>query len=162
MLQQRAFQQLHDHLQQHDFSQRPATFQPLLTLISGRVGHLADAQQREQAMAVIEQSLKISPQLALTEALTTQLWRLDYKLQRRALSAIEGFMQATAELPQTHVDILVELTDVMKMPQCRQCAYAMVESGLARLRNEPAMTGRIRYGLALAFCTQAGRLTLQW
>lgn len=160
-LQRDAFAQLHDHLRQHDFTHRTDNFQPLLTLIAGRISHLACPHQREQAVSLIEDALAASPQLALAEALTPQIWTLEAPLQMRALSAIQAFLHETGDLPQLHVDILVELTDLMQIPQCRERAYAMVQTGLTQLRHEPELAGRIRRGLMLTYCMDTHGMSLQ-
>ena len=159
--QQRAVQLLRDHLETHDFARRTATFQPQLCLIARRIGTLADPLQREQAMSILERALQAWPQLLVIEALVPQLLQLSLPMQQRALTLIEGFMQTTADFPQSHIDVLLALTDVMQSPVCRDRAYALIETGLRQLREFPDLCGLIRRGLILTYCKNSQGLALQ-
>ncbi|MEC5216839.1 hypothetical protein RCH09_001792 [Actimicrobium sp. GrIS 1.19] len=160
-MQRRAFARLCIDLEQYGFAQKPLASMPLLLLITSRLGQLADPAQREQAMSFIEQTLRATPHLVLTEALALQLEHLPAALQRRALRAIAHVLIQTADLPPSHFDILLALTRAMRDPACREPAYALVQEGLARLRDEPEMCGEIRLGLMQTFARESRGLALQ-
>jgi hypothetical protein len=159
--QQLAFQRLRDHLERHDFARHSATFQPLLSLVARRIGALTEPLQREQAMSMLERGLQAWPQLLVVEALTPQLTDISFPLQQRALTLIENFLQTTADFPESHIDILLALTDVMQLPACRERAYALIETGMRQLRDHPEVCALIRRGLMLTYCRDSQGLALQ-
>ncbi len=156
--QHRAFTRLHNFLQQQPVSLQADTLQPLLMLMASCLARLPDLQQRVQALTLIEMALLHTPQLALAEALTTQLWGLSSNLTPRAFDAIALFLQQECIEPQSQIDILLELTDVMQIPSCRQRAKALVLDGLRRLDTASRLRKRIESRLALSDIGAAGGL----
>ena len=119
-------------------------------LLASCLARLPDIQQRTQAMTLIEVTLLHSPQLALTETLTMQLWGLSGNLIPRAFDAIDTFLRYGCTDPRTQIDILLELIDVMQIPSCRQRAKSLVNDGLKRLEPSPFLQKRIESRLALS------------
>lgn len=152
-LQRNAFAHLHNFLQQQPVPLQAGPLQPLLMLIASCLARLPDLQQRTQALMLIEMALVHTPQLALAETLTMQLWGLSGSLIPRAFDAIDGFLQQGCVDPRSQIDILLELTDVMQIPSCRQRARALVKDGLRRLDTAPCLRKRIESRLALSDVT---------
>ncbi len=158
-LQCEAFARLHHFLQQQPASLQTGPLQPLLMLVASCLARLPDLQQRTQALALIETALMQTPQLALAETLTMQLWGLSSSLTPRAFDAIDRFLQHGCDDPRLQIDILLELTELMQIPSCRQRAKALVQDGLRRLDNAPSLRKRIQTRLALS---DAGAARSQW
>lgn len=149
-LQRQAFARLYAFLQEQPVAQHADTLQPLLILMASCLARLPDLEQRSQALNLIEMTLQHTPQLILAEALTTQLWGLSSSLKPRAFDAIAQFLQQEGADPRSHIDILLELADVMQVPSCRQRAGALVEAGLQRLEDAPELCARIASRLTLS------------
>jgi hypothetical protein len=158
-LQRKAFACLHHFLQQQPAALQTGPLQPLLMLTASCLARLPDIQQRSQALMLIDTALTHTPQLALAETLTMQLWGLSGALIPRAFDAIERFLQHDGDDPRLQIDILLELTDVMQIPSCRQRAKALVHDGLRRLATAPGLRRRIESRLALS---DGGAARSQW
>ena len=160
-LEERALQRICAYLRQQNFTQQPAHYLPLLTLLARQLGHLNNSAQRDLAMDLLTQSLKILPQIEVVETLSTTLASLPAELQQRALVQIEEFLWRTADIAQSHVDILLGLTDAVRVDCCRKRAGALIATGLERLRNEPELCAQIRRRLVLAYCIDEHTMHLQ-
>lgn len=160
-IEQRAFLRICSYLKQQNYAQQPAHCLPILTLLARRLAHLHDPAQRGLAMEVVARSLKTLPQIEVVETLAAELASMPPELQQRALDQIEEFLWRTADIAQSHVDILLDLTRAVRIDECRERASAMIAAGLKRLRNEPALCGQIRRNLMLAYCTEEQILQLQ-
>ena len=150
ILQRQAFARLYAFLQEQPAALQAGTLQPLLILLASCLARLPDLEQRVQALSLIEITLRHAPQLLLAEALTMQLWGLSSSLKPRAFDAIALFLQQEGGDPRTHIDILLELADVMQIPSCRQRAGALVDAGLQRLESAPELCERIASRLTLS------------
>lgn len=150
MLQRKAFARMYNFLRQQPCSLQTGPLQPLLMLMASSFARLPDMQQRTQALMLIEKALIYTPQLALAETLTMQLWGLSGGLIPRAFDAIDGFLQQGCVEPRLQIDILLELTDLMQVPSCRQRARALVRDGLKRLAATPSLRKRIEARMALS------------
>lgn len=148
-LQTHAFARLHRFLSKQSIARQTGVFQPLLLLIASRVAHIPDELQREQALTLLASALQRSPQLGLAEALTTQLWGLPRMQAQRTFDILEQFLQHSDTGVESHVDIYLELIDVMQIPSCRQRAHALVIAGLAQLDRAATMRTRIAGRLPL-------------
>lgn len=160
-IEQRAFLRICSHLKQENFAQQPAHCLPILMLLARRLGHLNDPAQRDLAMNLLTQSLRTLPQIEVVETLTMELAGMPPALQQRALDQIEEFLWRTADIAQSHVDILQGLTRAIRIESCRQRASTLIAAGLKRLRNEPELCAQIRRNLVLAYCTDEQILQLQ-
>ena len=159
-IQQRAFACIRAHLARRESAPAPGTTEILL-LLARRLGDLASPEQRDQAMCLIEQSLRELPQIELIETLTEQLGQIPAALHQRTLDLIEKFLFETADIPLSQVDILMALTRAVPINGCRQRASALIATGLQRLRHAPAACTHIRHSLVFAYCTVDQGLQLQ-
>ncbi len=160
-IEQSAFLRICSHLEQQNFAQQPAQCLSILTLLARRLGHLNDHAQRDVAINLLAQSLRILPQIEVIETLSTELTNMPPALQQRALDQIEEFLWRTADIALSHVDILQGLTRAVRIESCRQRAGALIAAGLKRLRNEPELCAQIRRNLVLAYCTDEQTMQLQ-
>lgn len=160
-VQQRAFLRIHSHLQQTDLAHDCTDALPLLTLLASRLSDLADPAQQTLAMTLIARSTQALPQIDVVEALTMQLCRLPHPLQHRALDLIESFLHITVDIPLSHIDILLGLTDAIQSAHCRQRASTLIAEGLRNLRDEPELCAEIRRRLTLSYCAVQQNLQLQ-
>lgn len=159
-IEQRAFLRIRSHLEQQHFVQQPVSCLPILNLLAHRLSYLHDPAQRNLAMEMIAHSLRTVPQIELIESLTTELASMPPTLQQRALDQIEAFIDRTADIALSHVDILLGLTQAVRVEACRERASALITAGLKRLRDEPELCGKIRRSLVLAYCAADQNLQL--
>ena len=159
-IQQRAFGCIRAHIEQQGSTHAKGTAEIRL-LLARHLGDLAIPEQRDQAMCLIERSLGELPQIELIETLTAQLGQIPAALHQRTLDLIEQFLSETADVPLTHVDILMALTRAVPINGCRQRASALIATGLQRLRHAPAACTPIRHSLVFAYCTVDQGLQLQ-
>ena len=148
-LQTQAFTRLYHFLAKQPVSQQTSTLQPLLLLIASRVADLPTPQQRNQAMQLISAALDHSPQLALAETLTAQLWALPSSLRPQLFDIVDRFLQLGSAGNHVHLDIYMELIDIMQIPSCRQRARVMVQDGIARYDQTADARARIAYRLKM-------------
>lgn len=134
----------------------------LLSGLAAAVGTLKDEAQLHRAFAILETELnhlKARPeqQLPVLSGLTGQIWTLPPSFQQRALGMIEQGLALTHTHPELHVAILTGLTDVMQLPQCRDRAYRLVQTGLSQLEGNHVLRAPILRGLALTISKSAYR-----
>lgn len=153
-LQTQAFARLYYFLMKQPVAQQTSTLQPLLLLIASRVADLPALQQREQALQLIGAALNHSPQLMLAETLTAQLWGLPSSLRPQLFDIIDRFLQLGGAGTHVHLDIYLELIDIMQIPSCRQRARGLVQEGLARCDQATNARARIAYRLRMVEPTQ--------
>lgn len=154
-LQTQAFARLYYFLAKQPIAQQTSTLQPLLLLIASRIGDLPAPQQREQALQLIGTALNYSPQLALVETLTAQLWGLPRNLRPQLFDIIGRFLQLGGAGAHDHLDIYLELIDIMQIPSCRQRARTLVQDGMARYDQAAEVRARIAVRLKMAEPTRA-------
>ena len=160
-IQQRAFACIRQHFDEEYSCRDHDRFAAILSLLARRLGDLANPDQRDQAMTMIEQSQSMLPQIGLVETLAQQLGQIPSVLHQRTLDLIEQFLSETADVPLSHIDILLGLTRAVPIAGCRQRAGVLVAAGLKRLRHEPRLCAQIRHSLVFAYCTVEQGLQLQ-
>ena len=156
-LQQRAFTKLYRLLSKRVAAERSCDdadkWQPLLLLMASRLADVPTALQREQILQLLADAMHDAPRLQLAEALTTQLWGLPASQTPRIFDIIEQFLQRSGSNA-THVDLYLELVDVMQIPSCRQRARTTIYAGLALLDDAVDTRRRISARLMSSDPTQ--------